>query len=148
MSGPCATKRVQHALDLFVSLASLNLTKAIQLKGHTEWPVNDPRFSSFTHEHVHMKEVEFTAYDQSQTWTVHISGSGAACFQYEEQTNNLDEKQLQPSDAGRSEKKSLTVWLRKTFNINVKIIIGTNTHGMSARSQKCSTADWRKKSAH
>ncbi len=37
--------------------------------------------------------------------TEQSSGSRAAYFQYEEQTNNSDEKQLQPSHTGRSGKK-------------------------------------------
>ncbi len=52
--------------------SSINQTKAMQLIGHTKQVinlVNQLRFSSFTHEHVHIKEVGFATYDQSQTWT-------------------------------------------------------------------------------
>ncbi len=73
----------------------------------------------------------FAEYDQLQKWTEQSSGSRVACFEYEEQTN-IGYK----SDAGRSEKKSLTVQMQRVFKMNVKIIKGTCTHWISAGSQK------------
>ncbi len=52
--------------------ASLNYTKVIRRSSHTKQvinSVNQLRFSSFTHERVHIKEAGSATYDQSQTWT-------------------------------------------------------------------------------
>lgn len=54
----------------FCYLASLDLTKAIQLSGPTTLVINSisqPRVSQY--ERVHMKEAAFAAYDQPQTRT-------------------------------------------------------------------------------
>ncbi len=51
-------------------------------------------------EQIHIREAEFAAYDQSQTWTEQSRGSRAACFFQVGGENifNSDEKPLQPSE--------------------------------------------------
>ncbi len=106
LSGPCTTKGVQHVLDLFTLPGFTKPNKSNPANQSHEAGyqlVNQLMFSSFTHEHVHMKEVCSIWPITDMDWAV--SGSRAACFKYGEQTDYSEEKQLQPSDARRSEKK-------------------------------------------
>ncbi len=82
-------------------LASLNLTKEILQSQEAGYQLGKlTQVFLIKCEQIHIREAEFAAYDQSQTWTEQSRGSRAACFFQigGENIFNSDEKPLQPSE--------------------------------------------------
>ncbi len=111
----CATKRVQRVLGLFRLLGFTELDKIDPAKRSHEAGYQLSKltqvFPTYTWAHSH-KRGGVSACGPITNLDGTASGSRAASFQYEEQTNNSDEKQLRLS--GRSEKKS-AMWKCKKF---------------------------------
>ncbi len=97
------------------------------------------RFSSFTLEHVHIKEVEFAAYDQSQTWTEQLVAAERHVLNTRSkliiQTKSNFSCQTQ-EDQKKKQSRLCECVKHYRPNINAKIIKETYTHVMSAGSQK------------